>query len=119
MHLIISSTYLPTERQALKALESNPNIAIKQADKGGCTVIQDRADYLQESIRLLSDNSTLVLPNDPLLEFQLALKNLVLEAIQDAVVSNQEGQFLLPTICSTPYHYHLPKVHKSLVNPPG
>ena len=39
----------------LKELSANTNIVIKPADKGGATVIQNRADYVAEGLRQLSD----------------------------------------------------------------
>lgn len=35
------------------------------------------------------------------------------------MINKKERQFLFPSECSTLYFYHLPKVHKSLINPPG
>lgn len=108
------------EKQALKGLNANKGIIIKQADKGGSLVIQNRQDYINEGNRLLSDPSTYIsLPSDPLPIFQLELKLLIEEAWNDGVLTKKEKSFMLPDVCSTPYFYHLPKVHKSLTNPPG
>ena len=38
----------PDHLRALKELSANKNIVIKPADKGGATVIQNRADYVAE-----------------------------------------------------------------------
>ena len=40
-----------TEQLALKELDSNPDIVIKPADKGGPIVILDRDAYINEAIR--------------------------------------------------------------------
>lgn len=89
----------------------------KQADKGGSFVIQNHKDHLEESYRLLSDADTYrVLLKGPLPEFQLDLIN---EASKDELLNKKERLLLLSTTCSTPYFYHLHKVHKTLENPPG
>ena len=45
----------PSERRALKELQSNEKIVIKPADKGSGVVIMDRIDYLREGYTQLSD----------------------------------------------------------------
>ena len=54
------------QKQALKTLKDNRDIVIKQADKGGGTVIQNRDDYIKEGERQLSDkNFYAKLESDP------------------------------------------------------
>lgn len=43
------------QRRALAVLKRSANIIVKPADKGGQTVLQDRADYLFEANRHLDD----------------------------------------------------------------
>lgn len=108
------------EKQALNDLTNNKQIIIKQADKGGSIVVQNRDDYLKEAHRLLADTHTYMkLTSDPLPSFQVELKLLVEKAWQNGVLNDNEKKFLLPSQCSTPHFYHLPKVHKSLADPPG
>lgn len=115
-----SHNLISAEWQALKDLTTNRDIIVKQADKGGSLVVQDRLDYLREAHRLLSDVDTyLRLLSDPLPHFQQELVSLVEAAYRDGVLNIKEKCFLLPKLCSTPYFYHLPKVHKSLIDPPG
>ena len=45
-----------TEKVALKELDSNPDIVIKPADKGGKIVILDRDAYINEATRQLSNS---------------------------------------------------------------
>lgn len=60
----------PSEHSALKSLSSNSDIIIKQADKGGGIVLQNREHYLREASRLLSYSSTYEkLTKDPLPKF--------------------------------------------------
>lgn len=108
------------ERTALSTLKNNNLLVIKQADKGGSLVIQDKIDYEKEAHCLLSDRKTYdILKRDPLPEFQVELKSLVEKAAVDEVLCKKEKQFLLPYTRSTPYFYHLPKIHKSTTCPPG
>ena len=46
-----------TQLKALRELSANNNIVIKSADKGGTTVIMNRADYVAEGLRQLSDQN--------------------------------------------------------------
>jgi len=43
------------ERQALQELRSNPNIILKQADKGGSVVLMDTEHYRNEGLRQLEN----------------------------------------------------------------
>lgn len=59
------------ERRALKALQGNPNLVIKNTDKGGGVVIQNRTDYLAEAHRILSDTEYYcTLDSNPAVTFQ-------------------------------------------------
>lgn len=40
-------------------------------------------------------------------------------AYRDEVLDKREKQFMLPSDCSTPYFYHLLKLHKSIEHPRG
>lgn len=91
------------ERTAISTLKNNNLLVIKQADKGGSLVIQDRTDYEKEAQRLLSDQKTYaVLRGDPLPGFQVELKSLVEEAANDGVLCKREKQFLCPTYAAPP-----------------
>lgn len=104
----------------MKGLKDNDSIIIKQANKGGSLVTQDRSDYEKEAYRLLSDNSAYgKLHGVPLPGFQVELTSLVDEATKDDVLDKREKLFLLPSMCSSPYFYHLPKIHKFTVCPSG
>lgn len=104
------------EIKALKSLMEAEDLVIKSADKGGGIVLQDKNDYAR---RLLSDTSTYQKMNkDPTSDFAKEVNNLVSVAFQNDFLNKFEKSFLLKDFLSNPYFYHLPKVHKSLVNPP-
>lgn len=83
-------------------------------------MIQNRADYVSEATRLLSDTNTYIrLNKDPLPPFTLEASSLVKRALNDNIITQQEASFLVKEVHFTPYFYHLPKVHKDLKTPPG
>ena len=54
-HFEYPSNILPDVRKAILQLQKNKNIIIRQADKGSCTVIMDRDQYISEGEEHLSD----------------------------------------------------------------
>lgn len=110
----------PPEHLALISLADNKDLIIKTADKGGGVVIMDRDNYIKEAYHLLADTSTYrKLTKDPLPEFKLELNLLVERATKSHILEKSEASFLIKDFYCTPYFYHIPKVHKSLDNPPG
>ncbi|XP_075459935.1 protein Hook homolog 3 isoform X2 [Ascaphus truei] len=108
------------ELGALGGLKINHDIVIRQADKGGGIVIQDLSAYLTEARRLLGDSASYtLLESDPVDSYQLLLKELLTSALGEGIISKAEFKFLFCSHPRTPIFYHLPKVHKSLSNPPG
>lgn len=104
----------------IDALKQNKDIIIRKADKGGSLVIQNRDEYLSEARRLLGDTQTYaVLKRDPTLEYTKELKILLDDALSKEVLTKNEYLFLYNRHAATPHFYHIPKVHKSLLNPPG
>lgn len=108
------------EKRAFNALTNNHDLVIKSADKGGGIVVQDRTDYVSEALRLLSDTNTYIkLSTDPLPRFTSEATVLITNALKDHIITPQEASFLVREFHYTPYFYHLPKVHKNSINPPG
>ncbi|XP_075440692.1 uncharacterized protein LOC142485864 [Ascaphus truei] len=108
------------ENIALKELCSLNNLVIRQADKGGGIVLQDRTDYLSEAFRLLGDNTSyIILGQDPMESFQKKYKDLLTQALNMNVINKSEFGFLYIRFPRTPIFYHIPKIHKHISNPPG
>lgn len=108
------------ERKALKTLQNNKELIIRNADKGGGVVLQTRKDYLTEANRILSDNdyySTLTF--NPITDYQKEYINLINEASNNNVITDKEKHFLVTRNPNTAIYYHLPKIHKDPLNPPG
>ncbi|CAJ0936692.1 unnamed protein product [Ranitomeya imitator] len=108
------------EVEALHELSHDNEIVIKKADKGGATVVMDREDYLNEIRRQLADPEVYErLPQDPKFEIARDIK-MVLEKAKDKFIIDQDlYDFLTVKFPITPVIYILPKIHKSLVHPPG
>lgn len=88
--------------------------------QGGGIVVLDKANYLKEMYRLLSDTDTYsVIPNDPTTIYKKELLHLVNEGFSLGILNKKEKSFLVPLAPRIPTIYYLPKVHKDPVNPPG
>lgn len=73
-----------------------------------------------EAKRLLGDMDTYTkLSKDPTVEYTKELKILLDEALLEKVITKNEYYFLYNRHAVTPHFYHIPKIHKSLTNPPG
>ena len=108
------------ERLALNDLAKDTNIVIKPADKGGAVVVWDRANYIKEGLRQLSDNNFYVETDTDLTSKHY--KEVV--TILDDMHSLQEidiscYKYLTHTPIRTAQFYMLPKIHKDKTNPPG
>ncbi|CAH2300258.1 Hypothetical predicted protein, partial [Pelobates cultripes] len=108
------------ERQVLKALTNNPDITIRSADKGGGVVLMNTVDYEKESTRLLSDTNTyLPLTENPQKMFMEEFLELINDGKFRGILNKREYDFICCKHPRTAVFYHLPKIHKSLINPPG
>lgn len=104
----------------MKALRQATDVVIRLADKGGGVVIQDYEEYHGEALNILSDKEYYAtIKNDPTKEIQEKLSTLLASATKDGILTKKEKYFIQIPIPSTPFFYHLPKLHKSTTNPPG
>ena len=105
---------------AIKSLSSNPNIVIKPADKGSGIVVMNREDYIKEGERQLSDtNFYQKVDHDLTLEHCSKVSDLVNKMLDQNEISQNTAKYLLSNFDRTAQFYMLPKIHKSLQNPPG
>ena len=116
---------VPEQRQALTELSSeiqNRNIRITQADKGGAVVILDTKDYIQEAHRQLEDPTYYIkLQKDTTLSIAKTSNQLMdsLYANEHIDKDTHRWAVVQPNQVRTHQFYILPKIHKTLVNPPG
>lgn len=107
-------------KEIIKNLKDRDDIIIRQADKGGGLVIQDREGYLAKVLRLLGDKDTNEnLPADPLPGYTTTLELLLDQARKNSAFTKSEYLFLNKSNPLTPHFYHIPKIYKDLKNPPG
>jgi hypothetical protein len=113
------------QRQALgelKELVKTRQIRISTADKGGATVIQDATDYIAEAARQLSNtNHYACLQTDPTKKIAQKSNQIVDDLLADGHISEQTQRWAKVNVSATKTHrfYTLPKIHKTLDNPPG
>jgi len=107
------------EKQAIKALRSNPHIIIKPADKGGCTVIQNTVDYIAEAERQLCDTRFYAPQNHDLTPIHNIKVKTLIDSMTNTAISKEVAQFLVFQKPKTPSIYFLPKIHKNKQPPPG
>lgn len=111
----------PEQRRALRELKEAPNLVIKKSDKGGNVVLLSTEYYENEIKRQLNDRSTYEkLPANPFTSIINEL-NFKLMFAQEAGLfsSRNEYEYLKVKEFNIPTIYIIPKVHKSLTNPPG
>ncbi|CAJ0925965.1 unnamed protein product [Ranitomeya imitator] len=108
------------ERIALEHLSSDKSLIFKPADKGGATVVMDRADYLEEVFRQLGDTTVYrIIPHNPLNQIVQKIAPIVEFHFQAGTIDSKMRDFLIKRDPITPIYYILPKIHKRLVKPPG
>ncbi|CAJ0968063.1 unnamed protein product [Ranitomeya imitator] len=108
------------ERIALEHLSSDKSLIFKPADKGGATVVMDRADYLEEVFRQLGDTTVYrIIPHNPLNQIVKKIAPIVEFHFQAGTIDSKMRDFLIHRDPITPIFYILPKIHKRLVKPPG
>ncbi|XP_073416057.1 uncharacterized protein [Dendrobates tinctorius] len=114
------SNLSPAEKQALNSIHSNKNIIIKPADKGGALVVMNYIDYNKEVNRQLSDTSTYgIIPRDSVSTITHKIRDLTKTYLDRHMIDQKTASFLVNPHPITPVFYILPKIHKSLENPPG
>ncbi|XP_073511825.1 uncharacterized protein [Phyllobates terribilis] len=103
------------ESQALKNLEKNKHLIIKASDKGGNLVLMDHTKYLTLCQMILKDKDTYdVLPKNPTSTYTLKLIDILDEAKEKGIISNNEFLYLKPDVPTIPTFYTLPKIHKGV-----
>ncbi|CAJ0933915.1 unnamed protein product [Ranitomeya imitator] len=108
------------ENRALQNLKKNKEFVIREADKGGNVVLWPHKLYLKEITRQLSNGQCYtVLPADPTSFFKNQLEEIIYSALDNNTITKKEADFLITPTPVIPTFYALPKVHKSLVEPPG
>ena len=104
------------ERKALKQLERNKSLIIKQSDKSGTLVILDRKDYITEGERQLEQNETYIkLKQDTTCEIAVKIESFLRSLLDNKQITNSMFKYLNPRSrkLKTPEFYHIAKIHKN------
>ena len=108
------------QRNAIKELQNNTEIVIKPADKGGAMVILNRADYIREGNRQLSDTNFYLKTDTDLSSLHHdEIKNQIDDMLKNEEIDQSCASYLCNPEFRTSEFYMLPKIHKRLENPPG
>ena len=101
-----------SEWDALQMLKEDDDIIIKEADKGGATIIMNKEDYKELVESILNDETYYTeLSTSPEKDLQLKYKK-YLQKFKCQLTDN-EYDYLLNFEVKTSNFYGLPKVHKS------
>ena len=101
------------ERKAIKTLKENDDIVIVPADKGKCTVIMDRDDYVQKMETKLQDTSTYKeIFEDPTPKLQKELANQLNRLEENGEIDRTTHYRIRPTQSQIPRIHGHPKIHK-------
>ena len=117
MSLLFFNEIMQNESDAVRSLKNNKDIVISRADKGGGTVIMDRADYMSKLDALISKG-------DKFKECKPNQTTKVKNKINKLVASLKDTDPYLHNSLKRVgdfddgYLYGLPKVHKNETNPP-
>jgi hypothetical protein len=106
----------------LKQLVQNRQIRISAADKGGAVVVQNVKDYLNEASRQLdNDKHYKPVSKDPTQKVAKKTNDILKAFHDDDLIDGNTFNWgiLKPHETRPQQFYHLPKVHKTLNNPPG
>ncbi|KAM9296679.1 breast cancer type 1 susceptibility protein [Gastrophryne carolinensis] len=108
------------EQLALRSLEENPALVIRNADKGGSIVVLDRDTYISEAERQLSDTETYTqLRGDPTQTFIHELDLVFEEGMAVGMFSTNLVEKMKIEYPVIPIFHHLPKIHKPERPPRG
>jgi len=107
------------ERKSLRELKKDNNIIIKPADKGSGTVIWQKDKYIKEAERQLAHKCYRKMESDPLTETSELLERTLNNLKAMNSITDQDHKAMLQTDARLASFYMLPKIHKSLTNPPG
>lgn len=116
----VPANLTPAELSALRWLKQQNTLVVKPADKGGNVVVMNKSYYYEEAMRQLSDEVTyLRLHVNPIPKYQEQLRSLLQKGVLENVLSQKMAEKLFPTKPSKPNWYFIPKIHKTLKDPPG
>ncbi len=116
----VSRNLTSGQYKALDSLKNNSKIIIKPADKGSNVVILNKKDYIQEGLRQLHNTDFYApQPSDLTSDFHDEVQSYVQKMYDEGEIDKKCYKYLSQPGLKTPNFYMLPKIHKSLEQPPG
>ena len=101
------------ETLGLQELSQNPNIVIKEADKGSAIVVMNSSDYLREGYCQLNDSDFYTkLQNDPTPEIKRRIDDTLTQMRSKGLITEDNFDYLSIDQFSEGRFYLLPKIHK-------
>ena len=98
---------------SLRELSDNPQIVIKNADKGSAVVVMNTTEYLREGYRQLSDTKFYTkLQYDPTDKIANSVTKTLVQMKHKGLISEKNFDHLNPDNYSEARFYMLPKIHK-------
>ncbi|XP_078523043.1 uncharacterized protein LOC144792069 [Lissotriton helveticus] len=108
-----------SEKRILENLRQDKSITFQPADKGGALVMMDTTFYDRKVEEHVQDTLTYIkLEKDPTSEFSALLDKIITKAENDGTININTARYLKTTTPQVPHIYMLPKIHKSLEDPP-
>ncbi|XP_078502568.1 uncharacterized protein LOC144758683 [Lissotriton helveticus] len=108
------------ERSAIKSLENDPSIVIRQSDKGGNVVLMDAGNYINEGMKQLNVKECYEVSSLQAIEqSNIAYYEMLKNWRESGIIEWDEYSFLLNRNPRVAVLYLLPKLHKDPVTPPG
>lgn len=101
-----------SQKRGLEALQNNPNITIKEADKGSAIVIMD-SDYYENKMQEMLEDASTYEKLDQNIDRSIMNKVCTLVGKYQANLTKREISYLTKFDYKTSKFYGLPKIHKS------
>lgn len=99
-------------KETKRFVSNHPSIIITKADKGNCTVVLDKDDYLNKVNVMLADSNTYTpVPNDPTSRFQHSNNTMIDKLINNKCIPTSCKHTLKINNATSPKIYCLPKIH--------
>lgn len=116
---VVHKNLKKAEIEALKNLESRKDIIIRPADKGGSVVVMGFEQYNSGILSQLSVKDCYTpLKSNPTEEFKSQIGDYIRSAHHRGWITEKERDFMLVEHPICPVFYGLPKIHKSVTDPP-
>uniref|UniRef100_A0A672S230 Uncharacterized protein n=1 Tax=Sinocyclocheilus grahami TaxID=75366 RepID=A0A672S230_SINGR len=107
------------QREALSALRNDPTLTIQRADKGGGIVVMNINTYVEKIKGMLHDETFYKeLVFNPTESYKKLIDQVLQIELYRKWINEQELKYLKNEYPRIPVLYTLPKIHKSLEDPP-